>query len=106
MHLKQAELHSAPEIAQAFAESFQSNNSSTNYEDNFLIYKNETEKTFIFNSNPQPNNAEYNHPFSLKELYFALQNCNSKSPGPDDIPFTFLKNSSDNVINTLLAIYN
>lgn len=103
MHHNQTELHSTPDLAHAFAKSFQLNNSNTNYEDNFLIYKNESQKKIItINSYPQPDNAEFN----IKELYLALQNCNSKSPGPDDTPFTFLKNLSDNAINKLVAIYN
>lgn len=106
MHHNHTELNSAPEIAQAFAESFQTNSSNTNYDEDFLILKNETENNFTININPQPDTAEYNHPFNLKELLFALQNCNSKSPGPDDIPFIFLKNLSENAINTLLTIYN
>lgn len=106
MHYNHTELNSAPEIAQAFAESFQTNSSNTNYEDDFLKFKNETENNFTINLNPQPDTAKYNHPFNLKELLFTLQNCNSKSPGPDDIPFTFLKHLSENAINTLLTIYN
>lgn len=103
MHHNQTELHSTPDFAHAFAKSFQFNNSNANYEDNFLIYKNESKKKIItINPYPQPDNAEFN----IKELYLALQNCNSKSPGPDDIPFTFLKNLSDNAINKLVAIYN
>ncbi|CAI6345322.1 unnamed protein product [Macrosiphum euphorbiae] len=106
MHHNQTELHSTSEIAHAFAETFQSNNSNANYEENFLNFKNETENNITINPYPQPDNAEYNHPFNIKELHLALHNCNSKSPGPDDIPFTFLKNLSDNAINTLLAIFN
>jgi len=44
MHHNQTELHSTLEIAHVFAESFQSNNSNANYEEKFLIFKNETEK--------------------------------------------------------------
>jgi len=36
----------------------------------------------------------------------VLNNCNSKSPGPDDIPYIFLKNFSSNSLYILLTIYN
>lgn len=36
----------------------------------------------------------------------SLNNCKSKSPGPDDIPYIFLKNFSEKALNVLLNIYN
>ena len=36
----------------------------------------------------------------------AMSNCNSKSPGPDDIPHCFIKNLPNNSLNQLLQIYN
>lgn len=56
MHHNQTELHSTSEIAHAFAEAFQSNNSNANYEENFLIFKNETENNITINHHPQPDN--------------------------------------------------
>lgn len=35
-----------------------------------------------------------------------LHNCKSKSPGPDGIPYSFIKNFPKNTLIHLLAIYN
>jgi len=61
MHHNQTEPHPTPEIAHAFAESFQSNNSNANYEEFFSIIKNENEKNITINTYPQPDNVEYNN---------------------------------------------
>jgi len=44
--------------------------------------------------------------FSISEMSDAMSNCNSKSPGPDDIPYCFIKNLPSNSMNQLLQIYN
>ena len=48
----------------------------------------------------------YNIPFSLPELKSALSQCHDSSPGPDDIPYQFLRHMSDNAFNFLLGLYN
>ena len=40
----------------------------------------------------QNNEDEYNKDITLAELQRAIQTSNSKSPGPDDIPFIFYEN--------------
>jgi hypothetical protein len=56
------------------------------------------------NTNTQTDNHEYNLPFNLNELKATLRNCKSKSPGPDDIPYMFIKKLSEKALNTLLNI--
>lgn len=42
----------------------------------------------------------------MSELTTTLHSCNSKSPGPDNIPFSFIKNLPEIGLQTLLLIYN
>lgn len=42
----------------------------------------------------------------MSEMTSALQSCKSKSSGPDNIPYSFLKNLPEIGIQTLLLIYN
>jgi len=48
----------------------------------------------------------YNVPFSLSELKMALSQCHDSSPGPDDIPYAFLRHMSDSAFTFLLDLYN
>ena len=48
----------------------------------------------------------YNQTFSLIELERALSSCNSKSPGPDQIPYELIKQFSTHHKQELLKIYN
>ena len=48
----------------------------------------------------------YNVPFSLSELRMALSQCHDSSPGPDDIPYAFLRHLSDGAFTFLLELYN
>ena len=48
----------------------------------------------------------YNVPFSPGELMTALSQCCDSSPGPDDIPYAFLRHMSDIAFNFLLGLYN
>ncbi|MPC71545.1 hypothetical protein E2C01_065823 [Portunus trituberculatus] len=45
----------------------------------------------------------YNVPFSTSELRTALSQCHDSSPGPDDIPYTFLRHMSDSAFTFLLT---
>jgi hypothetical protein len=42
----------------------------------------------------------------MSELTSTLQSCNSKIPGPDNIPYSFIKNLPEIGIQILLLIYN
>ena len=48
----------------------------------------------------------YNVPFSLSELKLALSQCGDSSPGPDDIPYAFLRHMSDGACSFLLEVFN
>ena len=48
----------------------------------------------------------YNLPFTMKELTSALSNCKDTSPGPDDIPYAMIKQSSHETKVFLLSIIN
>lgn len=48
----------------------------------------------------------YNVPFSLSELKVALSQCNESSPGPDDIPYAFLRHMAESAFTFLLGLYN
>lgn len=49
---------------------------------------------------------QYNSNFTSKELTRALNHSKSKSPGPDEIPFDFLKEMSTDQQLTLLEFFN
>ena len=53
-----------------------------------------------------PGGESYNVPFSPSELQTALSQCHDSSPGPDDIPYAFLRHMSDNAFTFLLNLYN
>ena len=53
-----------------------------------------------------PGGESYNVPFSPGELMTALSQCCDLSPGPDDIPYAFLRHMTDIVFNFLLGLYN
>jgi len=43
---------------------------------------------------------------TLKEMDIALSKCKSKSPGPDEIPYSFIQNLGPTAKNHLLNLYN
>ena len=45
---------------------------------------------------PPGDGEPYNVPFSPSELRTALSQCHHTSPGPDDVPYAFLRHMSDN----------
>ena len=53
-----------------------------------------------------PGGKSYNVPFSPDELKTALSQCCDSSPGPDDIPYAFLRHMSDIAFNFLWDFYN
>lgn len=100
------ELSSTCDIAQSFAKYFQTNSSNSNFDSDFAIYKKAKDESFNINSYIHNNNNEYNLPLTIEELHSELDNCTSKSPGPDDIPYIFIKNLSEFALNKILTIYN
>ncbi|KAL4119620.1 hypothetical protein QTP88_012418 [Uroleucon formosanum] len=96
------------DICKGFAEVFQKNSSDSNYDPEFATFKENFEK---YTTN-EPESESYPHlnflnmPFSTSEMLDARSNCNSKSPRPYDIPYSFIKNFPSNGQNQLLQIYN
>lgn len=52
------------------------------------------------------NNETYNRPFSQQELNHALSTASNSSPGPDTIPYAFLKELTPTMTDHLLSLYN
>lgn len=55
---------------------------------------------------PIDSNKWYNQPFTKEELYYALAKCTSRSPGPDSIPYCFIKNFDTSQQSQLLTFFN
>ena len=53
-----------------------------------------------------PGGESYNVPFTVSEMQKALSQCHDSSPGPDDIPYAFLRHMSENAFTFLLNLYN
>jgi len=84
------------------------NSSDSNFDPDFMHYKLNLENTI---ANELKNNLHHqdnhpNSPFNENELYNVMLNCKSKSPGPDDIPYSFIQNFPLNGKIQLLKIYN
>jgi len=94
MEYKDEYIKTNHEIAQAFADLFQTNNSNQNHTESFLIHKNEVENSSVIDHLPQYSEAPYNSTINMDELNQTLLKCKSKSPGPDDIPYIFLHHLS------------
>lgn len=83
-------------LAKSFAE-----NSSN------LQINSSTNSSTVLGILPTTHNEEpINGPITMDELKFTLANSNNSSPGPDDIPNSFIKNLPDSGIKYLLSLYN
>lgn len=100
----QKRITSTQNASEAFANYFHKNNSDENYNPDFITFRNSTPDT----STPlmDQNNEPFNNHIDISELLSALQSCKSKSPGPDNIPYSFIKNLPLIGIKTILQIYN
>lgn len=94
------------DIAQTFADLFQTNNSNQNHIESFLKYKSEVKNSSVINHLPQHSEAPYNSTINMDEFNLALLKCKSKSPRPDNIPYIFLHHLSPFAQQKLLLIYN
>jgi hypothetical protein len=105
---KNTSLSTPSDISNAFTEVFQKNSNDSNYDPEFASFKDNFEKytTNEPESESHPHLNFLNMPFSTSEMLDARSNCNSKSPGPDYIPYFFIKNLPSNGLNQLLQIYN
>lgn len=91
------------EIANTLANHFANVSSSANYPDNFSQTKNEREIELCFAA---ARNLEYNTPFIMNELEFALRQCKKTAPGRDCISNEMLINLTPEMKRVLLELYN
>ncbi|KAF0750606.1 Uncharacterized protein FWK35_00023634, partial [Aphis craccivora] len=91
-------LSSPIDISNAFAQSFTKNSCDSNFDPVFAQYKHNIENTITYelNYNFQHQDNHLNIPFSENELLNTMSNCKSKSPGPDNIPYSFIQNLPSN----------
>lgn len=108
LHFNDDTLSLPSDIAEAFAQQFKKNSDCSNYDPEFIKFKNTVEdnlkKELEINFHEEDNHL--NMPFSRNELYTALSGCKSKSPGPDGIPFSFIQNLPAIGHDILLQIIN
>lgn len=96
------------EVANLLGNLFYSNSSDTNYNESFLN-KNLTNKHRRLQSNINPSNRDQHHlniPISLKERSWAQSKCSSLSPGPNEIPYSFLHNIPPSATHFVFHLYN
>ena len=86
---------SSPEqVTNILARTFSQKSNGIYTDKNFMKHKHQSESTPIsFNSD---NTEWYNRPLTMKELHLAITYSKSKSPGPDNIPYEFLKHLNQN----------
>ena len=75
-----------------------------NYNSDFITHRNSNNNVPEISYNQ--NNVYYNLCLDMSELISTLQTCNSKSPGPDNVSYIFLKRLPALGIQTLLITYN
>lgn len=93
----------ALEIIEILATHFQLTSSSTNYDATFLNNKNNREIFLDFETGSM---FDYNAPFSLGELEEAVRKSTNTSPGPDRIPYEFIRYLTSELTQFLLNLYN
>lgn len=100
-------LASTSEKVNALAIVFKKNNSDDNLASQSIINKQnlKTVSNSAININTL-NSHPLNTVFKIEELRQALKNKTSKSPGPDNIPFSFLINLPTEGLHILLKMYN
>ena len=103
LHYNQ-EIVTTSNAAESFEHFFQNNNSDENYTPDFISLKTSTRDIPVTSSSHS--NKHYNKDLDISELTSALNTCTSKSPGPDNLPYIFLKKLPPIGIKTLLQIYN
>lgn len=100
-------LSSSPkEVANTLGTLFHENSSNTNYDQDFLTYSHCYANPINIVDPVEISQTQLNSPIKIKEFEDAIFNCKSLSPGPDGIPYSFIKNLPNNSKNYLLAIYN
>ena len=97
-------VESLPEVAAQLARSFSRHSSAESGSRAFQRFRAAKEKTPLpFESD---DSEVYNAPFSARELHASLNRAHNTSPGPDNIPYEFLKHLPMPSFNLLLHIFN
>ena len=91
------------EVVNELDNHFKSTSSSQNYTNIFQELQAATERELDFDTHL---NLPYNTSFSMKELEEALSSCTNSSPGPDKVPYEFIRQLPENQKRNLLALYN
>jgi len=99
----QEKITSSQNASEAFANYFHKNNSDKKFNSDFITLRNSSPD--IPTSSMDQNNEHFNKPIDTSELLAALQSFKSKSPGPDNIPYSFIKNLPLIGIKTILQFY-
>ena len=103
LQLNGLEVTNPKEVGNAFANHF-ANVSRKNEEAPYFNYRIQEEQIPL---NFKTNKTEsYNVPFSIKEFLAALKTCNDTAPGPDEIPYAMIRNSSQETKIFLLGLIN
>jgi len=96
-------------VADTIGTLFHENLSDKLYEEKFINEIKIPNETIQIKSSIDPNNSDQinlNLKITMDELEHTLRICNSKSPGPDTIPYSFLHNMGSSTKQHLLNIYN
>ena len=94
----------AEQVADTFGKYFSTISDGNSEDDSFATRKLQLQvQPLDFASG---NTEEYNAPITYNELIQAIKTSNSKSPGPDKIPFAFFKNFKKTHLNSMLKLYN
>lgn len=93
-------------IADALAEHFAELSSLQGYSKTFLKRHPSPENAIQKFPIPPDRGQDFNQPFTLKELDFALKKCKGKSAGSDDVGYPMLKNLPACGKRTLLHLIN
>lgn len=92
------------DITEAIATFFENTSSDANFSPEFVQHKLREEQSEI--ENPINSENPINLPITLTELNDALKTCKNSTPGPDNIPYIFLRNLPPVANEYLLGIYN
>ena len=100
-------ISNSDEIADELAKTFAKNSSDENYQNSFLIKKNNSilSQKFATQSNTKMDTL-LNSEIDIKEITEILNGCKNSSPGPDLIPNILLKNLPESAIDYLAKLLN
>lgn len=104
LHVNDTLITDIPHIADTLASTISDNSSDARCRPSFLRIKSIAEAIDLdFSSD---NTESYNHLFTLDELHISLSKAHNTSPGPDDIPYDFLRHLPLSAKHLLLSIFN